>query len=151
MGHLRLPPQMHFVESAWKCHSNELYMSLNISSHLSWGGCTKNCLLSTCENKHFVLSFRRKLTQGGLEGDRERAILLYWIQKPTVVTVGLCCFSVCEHRGVESFWAFQKKWQWLGVENICRETPVAHGRGAPCWPSQFEKIQGRSFHSSPLS
>lgn len=57
----------------------------------------------------------------------------------------------CVKEGVLSFWAFQKMWQWLDVENICRETPAAHGRGAPCWPPQFEKIQGRSFHSSPLS
>lgn len=57
----------------------------------------------------------------------------------------------CVKEGVLSFGAFQKMWQWLDVENICRETPAAHARGAPCWPPQFEKIQGRSFHSSPLS
>lgn len=37
-----------------------------------------------------------RVNQGRLGGERERAILLYWIQKPTVVTIGLCCFSVCE-------------------------------------------------------
>lgn len=144
MGHLRLPPQMHFVESAWKRKWNlHVYMGLS-EMH-------KNSLLSTCnilENGHFSGKKTWKRRPGR---DRKSTILLYWIQKPTVVTIGLCCFSVCEHRGVESFWAFQKKWQWLGVENICRETPAAHGRGAPCRPSQFEKIQGRSFHSSPLS
>lgn len=39
---------------------------------------TKNSLLSTCSGKQtYCTFFQEKLSQGGLEGDRERVILLY--------------------------------------------------------------------------
>lgn len=82
-----------------------------------------------------------------VQGRQERggpSILLYWIQKPTIVTVGLCCFFHAWAGGL-SFWAFQKRWQWLDVENICRETPGAHGRGAPCWPVHLRKYNPTPF------
>lgn len=57
-------------------------------------------LLCDCpEENHLVISPKRVWGQSKgwvVGGERERAILLYWIQKPTVVTIGLCCFSVCE-------------------------------------------------------
>lgn len=59
-------------------------------------------LLSICdcqEVSHLVISPKRVWGQSKpreRRGEGERAILLYWIQKPTIVTIGLCCFAVCE-------------------------------------------------------
>lgn len=42
---------------------------------------------------------QREATEGCRREGGVRAILLYWIQKPTVVTIGLCCFFRVWRRG----------------------------------------------------